>query len=639
MTLLIPGCKSPGQDIDVFLRPLVNTLKKLWHQGVQDFDSLKREYFNLKETLMFGIHDLPAQGVLSGCTTHVYCECVCCAEETRSTHLGYGNKIVYTNYRIFLKSRNPFRDETLLGLETREHKSAPLRLTGAQSLEKLADVQYEPGKLVVRKTGKRKRYQSDEEEGDSELVTGAFFKKCILWELESYCALTIRNCVDVMHMEKNVMVHIIYTIFDKDNKAIVAWNNRDKLKENKLHSGEWKEKKTEKGVEMLQHAFPGEKDVRTTLQQVSMYFRILCSKVVSREYLNQAKWMIAEAMCVLKKYFLARFFDISVHNMVHLADEALVCGPAMKECKNILNNNRYIEGSITKSTEMDDCVRFGMEHMKNADEFTKKIWSPSYRMNMNSAMWVLCLMKSQFRDYCENCEADGVAIKQVEMQTKFLSWLYKKYADVLILFSLSYLRSEDKMDTYLWCYVRGPVSRKEYKRYCVNGFSFCSQANPEKAKTRDSGVTVVASTTFRSSKRDKRPVTNLTRWYGVIRQILELNYGTFKETVFYYNWVKVENGAKICQDSDFPLVNLSRLKSHTNISDEPVILAEEAAQVFYSRDVKHPDWWVYIHTPRGMTAYVDKAEIPGRDSFQDILEEEPHLRKLMEKKRLPRSKK
>ncbi|RZC87089.1 hypothetical protein C5167_042020 [Papaver somniferum] len=121
---------------------------------------------------------------------------------------------------------------------------------------------------------------------------------------------------------------------------------------------------------LLQHAFPGEKDLHILLQQVSLYFRILCSKVVRIEYLNQAKWMIAEAMCVLEKYFLAGFFYISVHNMVHLADEALVCGSvrAMKECKNIPNNIRYIEGSITKSTEMDDCVRFAMEHMKNADQ-------------------------------------------------------------------------------------------------------------------------------------------------------------------------------------------------------------------------------------------------------------------------------
>ncbi|XP_026458565.1 uncharacterized protein LOC113359090 [Papaver somniferum] len=542
MTLLIPGRKLQGQDIDVVLRPLVKTLKKLWHQGVQAFDSLKNEYFTLKATLMFRIHDFPAQ------------------DETRSTHLGYDSKIVYTNYRIFLKSRHPFRDGTYLGLETHEHKSALLRLTGAQSLEKLADVHYEPGKLVVRKTGKRKRYQSDKEEYDSELVTG-------------------------------------------------------------------------------------EKDLRTALQQVSLYFRILCSKVVRRECLNQAKCMIAEAMCVLEKYFPAGFLDISVHNMVHSDDEALVCGPVryrwmypfergMKECKSIPNNNRYIEGSITKSIEMDDYVRFSMEHMKNADKGGHKVnLDPFLKderefndmgslldenpVQVSHIQWMQIRrsvifrndpegLDVYYRDNCENCESDGVAMEEVEMQTKFLSWLYEKM--------------RNKMDTDLWRYVRGPASQKEYKRYRVNGFSFFSQENQEKAKTQDSGVTVVSSTTFRSSKRDKSLVTNLTRWYGVIRQILE-------------------NGTKICQDSDFPSVNLSILKIHTKISDEPVILDEETAQVFYSRDVKHPDWWVVIHTPRGLTADVDKAEIPGHDSFQDILQEEPHLCKLLEQKRLPRTKK
>lgn len=40
-----------------------------------------------------------------------------------------------------------------------------------------------------------------------------------------------------------------------------------------------------------------------------------------------AKYMVAEAMCVLEKYFPLTFFDISIHLVVHLTDEALICGP------------------------------------------------------------------------------------------------------------------------------------------------------------------------------------------------------------------------------------------------------------------------------------------------------------------------
>lgn len=146
MSLLIPGRKSPGQDIDVFLPPLVDELKDFWENGMKVYDAYKKEYFLLRACLMWGIHDLPAQGVLSGCTTHGYFACVCSAYKTRSVHLPYGNKEVYPNYRIFLRSGHPFRKKGgQLGLSVDEFKFAPKRLTGEESLEKLALVDYTPG--------------------------------------------------------------------------------------------------------------------------------------------------------------------------------------------------------------------------------------------------------------------------------------------------------------------------------------------------------------------------------------------------------------------------------------------------------------------------------------------------------------
>ena len=43
--------------------------------------------------------------------------------------------------------------------------------------------------------------------------------------------------------------------------------------------------------------------------------------------MQRAKFMVAEALCVLEKHFSPTFFDISIHLTVHLADEALTCGP------------------------------------------------------------------------------------------------------------------------------------------------------------------------------------------------------------------------------------------------------------------------------------------------------------------------
>lgn len=39
LTLVIPGPKNPGRDIDVFLQPLIDELKELWSEEIETFDS------------------------------------------------------------------------------------------------------------------------------------------------------------------------------------------------------------------------------------------------------------------------------------------------------------------------------------------------------------------------------------------------------------------------------------------------------------------------------------------------------------------------------------------------------------------------------------------------------------------------
>jgi hypothetical protein len=47
--VLIQGPKQPGNDIDVYLRPLVEELLLLWSKpGVRVWDEYKQEEFNLR---------------------------------------------------------------------------------------------------------------------------------------------------------------------------------------------------------------------------------------------------------------------------------------------------------------------------------------------------------------------------------------------------------------------------------------------------------------------------------------------------------------------------------------------------------------------------------------------------------------
>jgi hypothetical protein len=67
MSVLIQGPKQPGNNIDVYLRPLVEELQLLWSKlGVRVWDEYKQEEFNLRALLFVIINDWPALSNLSG---------------------------------------------------------------------------------------------------------------------------------------------------------------------------------------------------------------------------------------------------------------------------------------------------------------------------------------------------------------------------------------------------------------------------------------------------------------------------------------------------------------------------------------------------------------------------------------------
>ena len=70
-------------------------------------------------------------------------------------------------------------------------------------------------------------------------------------------------------------------------------------------------------------------------------------------------------------------------------------------------------------------------------------------------------------------------------------------------------------------------------------------------------------------------------FYGVIQEIWEINYNTFKIPLFKCDWVENQNGVRI-DDLGFTLVKLNRI-GHTS---DPFILATQARQVFYDDKLK-----------------------------------------------------
>ena len=108
MPVLIQGPKQPGNDIDVYLRLLVEELLQLWREeGVPVWDEHEQKEFNLRGLLFVTINDWPALSNISGQSNKGYNACTHCLGETDSIHLG--NKNVYLGHRRFLSQQHPVR--------------------------------------------------------------------------------------------------------------------------------------------------------------------------------------------------------------------------------------------------------------------------------------------------------------------------------------------------------------------------------------------------------------------------------------------------------------------------------------------------------------------------------------------------
>ncbi|KAH7838941.1 hypothetical protein Vadar_032995 [Vaccinium darrowii] len=108
LTLLIPGPKQPGNDIDVYLQPLIEDLKLLWTNGATMYDKFTGSTFTMRAILMWTMNDYPALGNLAECTTKGKTACPLCAFNTFSQWLKFSRKTVYLGHRRFLPPSHPF---------------------------------------------------------------------------------------------------------------------------------------------------------------------------------------------------------------------------------------------------------------------------------------------------------------------------------------------------------------------------------------------------------------------------------------------------------------------------------------------------------------------------------------------------
>ncbi|XP_059298526.1 uncharacterized protein LOC132051465 isoform X1 [Lycium ferocissimum] len=215
LSMIIDGPRAPGNDIDVYLRPLIDELKELW-VGVDTYDASNNQMFQMRASLLWTISDFPALGNLSGYGVKTRYSCPCCLTKTKFTRLKNGRKYCFMSHRRWLPHGHKFRKDKVTFNGLAELEVAPKRLSGIEVHEQLNNIKNNFGKDPLAKS--RKRKWGDVDDIDN-VLQNIWNKRSIFFELEYWKDNMIRHNLDTMHIEKNVFDNIFWTLLNVDGKG------------------------------------------------------------------------------------------------------------------------------------------------------------------------------------------------------------------------------------------------------------------------------------------------------------------------------------------------------------------------------------------------------------------------------------
>ncbi|XP_057763498.1 uncharacterized protein LOC130983294 [Arachis stenosperma] len=329
LSTLIPGPKIPGNNIDVYLQPLIDELKQLW-DGVETYDAKEGNTFKMYAALMWTISDFPGLGNLFGWNTHS------------------GSNV-----------------------EIRQ------RLSETDVLRQQSNVHFSFGKSSSV-TSKKRRNGQDTDEDDSHWKKKSVFFDLLYWKDQM-----LRHNLDVMHIEKNVCDNVVFTILNDSSKSMDNLKARRDLQCMGIRPELWPEEGDSYSsnvaccVDLRQRKLYGLKShdchilmeqllpilvtfslpspVSNVIANLSSFFRELCGKAINLMQLAELQNHVVQILCQMEIIFPPSFFTIMVHLTMHLVDEVTLGGLVhyrwMYPIERYLDN---IETRINRPGRVDD---------------------------------------------------------------------------------------------------------------------------------------------------------------------------------------------------------------------------------------------------------------------------------------------
>ncbi|XP_056847411.1 uncharacterized protein LOC108830966 [Raphanus sativus] len=367
LTLLIPGPTAPGNNIDVYLAPLIDDLKDLWAEGIEVYDSFRRRISHL-EPYCFGVSDTP------------------------SRWLKFSRKFVYMGNRKRLPPDHRYIYKKAWFDNTVEEGNASRIQIGTEIYVTLQAFRNDFGRHLDKEK-KRRRLELEDDEMD----------------------MHVRHNIDVMHVEKNVSDAIL-SILMQSSKSKDGLKARKDLADigirSHLHTevrgsktylppaSYWLSKK-EKTIfcksyppnigslkshdhhvlvqNLLRAALRGllNSGPRIAINRLCSYFNRLCQRIIDPEKLILIETEFVETMCQLERFFSPSLFDIMFHLPIHLSKEVHLGGPVhfcwmypseryMKTLKAFVKNYARPEACMAEGYLAGECVAFCLEFLQDS---------------------------------------------------------------------------------------------------------------------------------------------------------------------------------------------------------------------------------------------------------------------------------
>ncbi|GAU44823.1 hypothetical protein TSUD_400420 [Trifolium subterraneum] len=315
LSMMISGPKQPGNDIDVYLSPLIDDLRVLWEEGVDVLDVYSGEQFNMRAMLFCTINDSPAYGNLSGLDVR---HCI----DVMHVEKNVCDSVIGTLLNIKGKTKdsaNVHLDMDLMGIR---QELLP---------QKINDKTYFPPACHTLSKNEK-----------------TSFCECL-------------HSIKVPHR------------YSSNVKRLVSL---EELKLIGLKSHDCHVLMQQLLPVAIRGILPD--NVRKTITRLCSFFNAICCKAIDPLKLDELENEAAVILCQLEMYFPPSFFDIMVHLIAHLAREIRFCGPVylrwmypieryMKILKGYTKNPHRPEASIVERYIAEEAIEFCSNYLSEVD--------------------------------------------------------------------------------------------------------------------------------------------------------------------------------------------------------------------------------------------------------------------------------